>query len=69
MIDDDVLIGANSVILEGVKIGKGSVIAAGSVVTQDVPPNVVVAGAPAKIIKYVDNKTRSKTGLLADLRK
>jgi 2,3,4,5-tetrahydropyridine-2-carboxylate N-succinyltransferase len=68
-IGDDVLIGANSVILEGIKIGKGSVVAAGSIVTEDVPEGVVVAGVPAKIIKYVDDKTKSKTEILDDLRK
>lgn len=69
IIEDDVLIGANSVILEGVKVGKGSVVAAGSVVVDDVPPGVVVAGTPAKIIKIVDDKTKDKTQLLDDLRK
>jgi 2,3,4,5-tetrahydropyridine-2,6-dicarboxylate N-acetyltransferase len=68
-IGDDVLIGANSVILEGVKIGKGSVVAAGSVVVEDVPEGVVVAGTPAKIIKVVDDKTKEKTQILDDLRK
>lgn len=68
-IGDNVLIGANAVILEGVKIGAGSVVAAGSVVTEDVPEGVVVAGTPAKIIKYVDDKTKGKTQLLEDLRK
>lgn len=68
-IGDDVLIGANAVILEGVKIGAGSVVAAGSVVTEDVPEGVVVAGIPAKIIKYVDDKTKHKTQILDDLRK
>lgn len=68
-IGDDVLIGANSVILEGVKIGNGSVVAAGSVVTGDVPCGVVVAGAPAKIVKSVDTKTKSKTKIVSDLRK
>ena len=68
-IGDDVLIGANSVILEGVKIGNGSVIAAGSVVVKDVPSGVVVAGSPAKIIKIVDDQTKDKTKLLNDLRK
>lgn len=67
-IGDDVLIGANSVILEGVKIGKGSVVAAGSVVVEDVPEGVVVAGTPAKIIKNVDDKTKEKTKILEDLR-
>ena len=48
VIEDDVVIGANAVVLEGVKVGKGSVVAAGAVVTDDVPPNTVVAGIPAK---------------------
>jgi len=69
IIEDDVLIGANAVILEGVRVGKGAVVAAGSVVTQDVEPYVVVAGSPAKVIKRVDEKTKSKTQILEDLRK
>lgn len=69
IVEDDVLIGANAVILEGVKIGKGSVVAAGSVVVEDVPAGVVVAGTPAKIIKTVDDKTKGKTQILEDLRK
>lgn len=68
-IGDDVMIGANSVILEGVKIGNGSVVAAGSVVVSDVPAGVVVAGSPAKIVKYVDDRTKNKTQILSDLRK
>lgn len=68
-IGDDVLIGANSVILEGVRIGSGSVVAAGSVVIEDVPEGVVVAGTPAKVIKPVDIKTKDKTKILDDLRK
>lgn len=68
-IGDDVLIGANAVILEGIKIGNRSVVAAGSVVIEDVPEGVVVAGTPAKIVKYVDDKTKNKTQILDDLRK
>ena len=68
-IGDDVMIGANSVILEGVKIGNGSVVAAGSVVVNDVPAGVVVAGSPAKIVKSVDDRTKNKTQILSDLRK
>ena len=68
-IGDDVMIGANSVILEGVKIGNGSVVAAGSVVVDDVPAGVVVAGSPAKIVKSVDDKSKNKTQILSDLRK
>lgn len=50
-IEDDCWIAANSIILAGVTIGKGSVIAAGSVVTKDVPPYSIVAGVPASVIK------------------
>lgn len=50
-IEDDCWIASNSIILAGVTIGKGSVVAAGSVVTKNVPPYSVVAGAPATIIK------------------
>jgi acetyltransferase-like isoleucine patch superfamily enzyme len=50
IIEDDVRIGANSVLLAGVRIGKGAVIAAGSVVSLDVPENHLVVGNPARII-------------------
>lgn len=50
----NVWIGASSTILSGVTIGDGAVIAAGSVVTKDVPENTVVAGVPAKTIKQID---------------
>jgi acetyltransferase-like isoleucine patch superfamily enzyme len=50
-IEDDCWIAANSIVLAGVTIGKGSVVAAGSIVTKDVPPYSVVAGAPAVVIK------------------
>ena len=50
-IEDDCWIAANSIILAGVTIGKGSVVAAGSVVTADVPPYSVVGGIPARLIK------------------
>jgi acetyltransferase-like isoleucine patch superfamily enzyme len=56
IIDDDVFIGARSIILKGVKIGKGSVVGAGSVVTKDVPPFCIVAGNPAKIVKYLKHE-------------
>lgn len=49
---DDVWIGMNSIILSGVKIGQGAIIAAGSVVTKDVPPYSIVGGNPATVIKY-----------------
>ena len=53
-IHDDVWIGVNSVILKGVTIGKGSIIAAGSVVTKDAEPMIVVGGNPAKILKRLE---------------
>lgn len=68
VICDGVVIGANAVVLEGVTVGENSVVAAGSVVTKDVPPFCVVAGVPARIIKQVDGKTRSKTELVDALR-
>tara|TARA_B110000046_G_C13025697_1_gene413925 strand:+ start:3413 stop:3871 length:459 start_codon:yes stop_codon:yes gene_type:complete len=52
IINDDVWIGANSVILPGVTIGKGAVIAAGSIVTKDVEENAIVLGNPAKLLRY-----------------
>lgn len=52
IIKDDVWIGLNSIILSGVTIGQGAVVAAGSVVTKDVPPYAIVGGNPAKVIKY-----------------
>jgi acetyltransferase-like isoleucine patch superfamily enzyme len=52
-IEDDVWIGASSCILRGVRIGRGAIVAAGSVVTKDVPPMVIVAGNPAKIIRSI----------------
>ena len=53
IIEDDVWIGANAVILPGVTIGNHCVVAAGAVVTKDVPPHSLVAGVPAKVIKQI----------------
>jgi acetyltransferase-like isoleucine patch superfamily enzyme len=50
-VKDRVSIGSSSTIMGGVTIGENSIIGAGAVVTKDVPPNVVVAGVPAKVIK------------------
>lgn len=55
-IGDDVWIGANAVILPGVNIGNHCVVAAGAVVTKDVPDNTLVAGVPAKPIKKLRNE-------------
>lgn len=51
-IEDEVWIGFGTIILSGVTISKGAIVAAGSVVTKDIPPYAIVAGNPAKIIKY-----------------
>jgi acetyltransferase-like isoleucine patch superfamily enzyme len=58
VVEDDCWIAANSVITAGVTIGKHSVIAAGAVVTKNIPPNSVAAGNPAKVIKQYDATTR-----------
>lgn len=68
IIEDDVMIGANAVVLEGVRVGKGAVVAAGAVCVDDVPAGAVVAGVPARVIKMRDEKTDSKTGLEEGLR-
>ena len=68
MIGDNVLIGANAVVIEGVSVGNGAVVAAGAVVTRDVPENAVVAGVPARIVKMKDEKTEGKTALIDALR-
>ena len=51
-IGNNVWIGANSILVSGAKINDGAVVAAGSVVTKEVPANAIVAGAPAKVIKF-----------------
>lgn len=68
VVEDNVLIGANAVILEGVRIGQGSVVAAGAIVTEDVPPGSVVAGVPAKIIKRTNQVEGQKISIIDALR-
>lgn len=60
-IGDDVWIGTNALVLDGVSIGNHAVVAAGAVVTKDVPEYAIVGGVPAKIIKYRQriNKVKS----------
>jgi acetyltransferase-like isoleucine patch superfamily enzyme len=54
IIEDNVFLGMNTIVLKGVKIGRNSVVGAGSIVTQDIPENVIAAGIPAKIVKFID---------------
>lgn len=53
VVEDDVWIGGGAIITDGVRIGRGSVVAAGSVVTKDVPPHMVVAGVPARVVREI----------------
>lgn len=70
VIEDDVVIGANAVVIEGIRVGKGAVVGAGSIVTKDVPAGAVVVGNPAHIVKEVkDTQTEDKTQVIDDLRK
>ena len=68
IVEDGVLVGANAVVIEGVHIGRNAVVAAGAVVVEDVPDNMVVAGCPARIIKEKDEKTTLKSALEESLR-
>lgn len=52
-IEDNVFIGANTMILKGVRIGKNSIIGAGSIVSKDIPANCMAAGNPCKVIKQI----------------
>ena len=69
VVEDNVLVGANAVVIEGVRIGHDSVVAAGAVVIEDVAPGKVVAGCPARVIKDKDSSTTQKTALQESLRK
>lgn len=52
VIESDVWVGTNVTILNGVKVGRGAIIAAGAVVVKDVPAYAIVGGVPAKVLKY-----------------
>ena len=62
VIEDDVWLGGNVVVCPGVRIGAGSVIGTGSVVTRDVPPGVIVAGNPARVIRPIGPDDRMARG-------
>ncbi len=61
-LEDDVWIAANAMILSGVTVGRGSVVAGGAVVRQDVPPFTVVAGNPARVVRSLDPEKFSRQG-------
>jgi acetyltransferase-like isoleucine patch superfamily enzyme len=56
IIEDDVWLGSAAVITDGVRVGRGAVVAAGAVVTKDVPPHTVVGGVPAKVIREITDR-------------
>ena len=66
VIEDDCFIGVRSIILMGTRIGKGSIVGAGAVVTSDVPPGSVVAGNPAKVICTVKELVEKRRQLAID---
>ena len=68
-IGNNVIVGANAVVLEGVQVGDNAVVGAGAIVTKDVAAGTVVAGVPAKILKVKDQKTTDKTQIESTLRK
>lgn len=66
VIDDDVWIGYGATVMSGVHIGQGAIIAAGALVTKDVPPYAIVGGVPAEIIRYRFNRDMIKELLKVD---
>lgn len=58
VLEDNVMVFVNAVVLPGVKVGRNSIVGAGSVVGRDVPPNVVVMGNPARVIKHLEDKQK-----------
>lgn len=62
-IEDYAWLGCHVIVLSGVTIGRGAVIAAGSVVTKDVPPNAVAAGNPARVVRVLTPELRAESGM------
>jgi acetyltransferase-like isoleucine patch superfamily enzyme len=63
-VEDHVWIGCHAIVLSGVTIGRGAVVAAGAVVTRDVPPNSLVAGNPARVLREITPEYRAANGML-----
>jgi serine acetyltransferase len=53
VVEDDAWIGAGAILTDGVRVGRGAVVAAGAVVTQDVPPHTVAGGVPARVLREI----------------
>jgi maltose O-acetyltransferase len=66
IIEDDCFIGYGSIVLMGVRVGKGSIVGAGAIVTRDVPPNSVVAGNPARVVCTVDELVKKRIQLIME---
>lgn len=69
LVGDDVWIGENALILSGVKIGRGAVVGAASLVTKDIPPYAIAVGSPAKVIRYRFDGKKIEKLLKLDLEK
>ncbi|MGA7524234.1 MAG: acyltransferase [Acidobacteriaceae bacterium] len=68
-IGDDVWIGARAVLLPGITIGRGSIVGAGAVVTRNVPPGAIVAGNPARVVRYrVPNEVGREEPVVVEMR-
>ena len=59
IIEDDAWLGAYTIVMKGVRIGSGSIVAAGSVVTRDIPPMSIAAGNPAKVVRLITDEDRA----------
>jgi len=60
VIEDDVWVGAAATVTDGVRVGRGAVVAAGAVVTEDVPAHTVVAGVPARVVRRLNGRRPSR---------
>jgi galactoside O-acetyltransferase len=66
VIEDKVWIGSNAVVLPGVRIGYGSVVGAGSVVSRDIPPMVITVGVPARVLRPITDEDLTTRAVAAE---